>query len=239
VYSKEGCCDFLVVDWMSKKLLIVVSGAKFFLSHRLTLALAAQQAGYEVHVATPESPLNQKIIANGLIHHCISMDRGGFNPLRDVSSLGSLYRLYRRIKPDVVHLVTIKPILYGGIAARMAKVPAVVSAFTGLGYVFIANKKSIKLLRGVVQWGCKIAFRHPNAKIIFQNNDDRNRFVKNKLLKKENTVLIHGSGVDMQAFAPSDECEATPLVILASRLLWDKGVAEFVAAARYCRQKKI
>lgn len=126
---------------MKKKLLIVVSGAKFFLSHRLTLAKAAQEAGYEVHVATPPSELNDTITANGLIHHCISMDRGGLNPYRDVISIFSLYNLYKRIKPDIVHHVTIKPILYGGMAARLARVPAVVNAISGLGYLFIGDKK--------------------------------------------------------------------------------------------------
>ncbi len=225
---------------MKKKLLIVVSGAKFFLSHRLTLAKAAQEAGYEVHVATPPSELNDTITANGLIHHCISMDRGGLNPYRDVISIFSLYNLYKRIKPDIVHHVTIKPILYGGMAARLARVPAVVNAISGLGYLFIGDKNKIKILRSLVLLAYKISFAHPNMCAIFQNEDDRSFFINKKMLNDDQTILIRGSGVDMKLYQPTEESnESEPIVILPSRVLWDKGVAEFVEAARMLKQQNV
>lgn len=223
---------------MKKKLLIVVSVAKFFLSHRLTLAKAAQAAGYEVHIATPSSTLNVDITANGLIHHCISMDRGGLNPFRDVLAISSLCRLYKRIQPDLVHLVTIKPILYGGIAARLMRVPAVVNALSGLGYMFISTAHKIKILRSLVLFLYKMAFRHPNMCAIFQNENDLEFFVNKKLLDKNNTVLIRGAGVDMQEYALSAEpANSSPIIILPSRMLWDKGIAEFVAAARMVKKQ--
>lgn len=224
---------------IKKKLLIVVSGAKFFLSHRLTLAQAAKNAGYEVHIATPRSNLNQSIIAAGFVHHRILLDRGGINPLRDILTLCSLYRLYRKIKPDIVHQVTLKPILYGGIAARLARVHSVVNAFTGLGYLFISKSPFIKILRNLIAKTYKISFRHPNQRVIFQNNNDRSWFIDNKILHPDTTLLIRGSGVDMTEFSFSDETNEMPLVILPSRLLWDKGVAEFVATARCLRQKNV
>ena len=222
---------------MRKKLLIVVSGAKFFLSHRLALAQAAAASGYEVHVATPASSLSHSITAAGLMYHCISLDRGGFNPCRDVMAFFSLYRLYQKIKPDIVHQVTLKPILYGGLAARLAQVPSVVNAFTGLGYLFISDRFLMQGLRKLVELGYKIGFRHPNLRVIFQNNEDRWQFVDKKLLHERNTVLIRGSGVDMKAFSFSEESNDTPVVILPARMLWDKGVAEFVAAARMIQHR--
>src|SRR3990167_11032192 len=122
---------------MKKKLLFVVSGGKFFLSHRFTLAQAAQLAGYEVHVATPSSRFDQQIRENGFFYHPIKLDRGGFNPFKEIVTLFSLWHLYRSIQPDLVHHVTVKPVLYGGIAARFAKIQSVVNALTGLGFMFI------------------------------------------------------------------------------------------------------
>lgn len=225
---------------MKKKLLIVVSSAKFFLSHRLPLAKAAQAAGYEVHIATSSSTLNGEITANELLHHCISIDRGGLNPFRDIISIFSLYRLYRHIQPDVVHLVAIKPILYGGIAARLAGVPSVVNTISGLGYIFISDANKIKILRSIVLCGYRIVFRHFNMCAIFQNEDDRSFFINKKILDENKTVLIHGSGVDMQQYVASQETnEFAPIVILPSRLLWDKGIAEFVAAARLLKKQNV
>jgi len=225
---------------MKKKLLIVVSVAKFFLSHRLTLAKAAQEAGYEVHIATPPSELIADITANGLIHHCISMDRGGLNPCRDIISIFSLYRLYKCIKPDLVHHVTIKPILYGGIAARLAGISAVVNAISGLGYLFISNNRSVKWLRSLALLLYKFSFSHANMRAIFQNEDDRTFFVNKNLLNKDDTTLIRGAGVDMQCFQPSIESNVSdPIVVLPARMLWDKGLAEFIEAARILKKQKV
>ncbi len=222
-----------------KKLLFVVSGAKFFLSHRLTLAQAAKNAGYKVHVATPPSEFIQNIREAGLIYHPIMMDRGGLNPIKDIASLISLYRLYRKIKPTIVHHVTVKPILYGGLAARLARVPGVVHALTGLGYIFISESRAIARLRGLIQRAYRIAFRHKNLRAIFQNEEDQGQFISRKIVDPKNCILIAGSGVCMSTFTPSEEALETPLVILASRLLWDKGVAEFVEAARILKKKNI
>lgn len=225
---------------MKKKLLIVVSVAKFFLSHRLTLAKAAKEAGYEVHIATPPSKYTAEITANGLIHHCISMDRGGLNAYRDIMSIFSLYRLYKSVRPDIVHHVTIKPILYGGIAARFAGVPAVINAISGLGYLFISNNRTIKWVRSLVLPLYKFSFSHSNMCAIFQNHEDRAFFVNKKLINKKHTVLIRGAGVDMQCYQPSIEFSVSdPLIILPARMLWDKGVAEFVEAARILKKQNI
>lgn len=222
-----------------KKLLFVISGSKFFLSHRLALAQAAARAGYEVHIATPSSSLDQRVRDTGLIHHPIQLDRGSKNLLKEMTAIFSLWRLYRRIQPDLIHHITVKPVLYGGIAARMAGISAIANTFTGLGFMFTDQSWLTKLLRRLMHWGYKRSFRHKNMQVIFQNQDDKAYFMNAKLLSPEQCTIIRGSGVCMSSFFPTEEKAADILVILAARMLWDKGIKEFVEAARILKNKKI
>ena len=117
----------------------MVNDLAFLLSHRLAVALAAVEAGYEVHIAAPEDIASERELAGSGFHlHRLGLHRHKTNPVAEVRSFWEIYRTFRRLKPDIVHLVTIKPVLYGGIAARLARVPSVVSAISGLGYIFIA-----------------------------------------------------------------------------------------------------
>jgi glycosyltransferase involved in cell wall biosynthesis len=225
---------------LQKKILFVVNDAPFFLSHRLPLALAAKAAGYEVHVATPDSPAAATMIRNGLQFHSIPMHRSSRWLWREFRSFQSLLNLYRRLQPDLVHHVTIKPVLYGGVAARMAKVPAVVHAVPGLGHVFVDKGLAASLLRLVVKRIYRLAFGHTNLKVIFQNPDDQNLMERAQLVRPSDSVLIRGSGVDMNAFVPQPEDPAEPVVVvLAARMLWTKGVGEFVDAASRLREEKV
>ncbi|AKQ33741.1 Alpha-D-QuiNAc alpha-1,3-galactosyltransferase [Candidatus Coxiella mudrowiae] len=222
---------------LKKKLLIVVSSAKFFISHRLSLAQAAKAAGYDVHVATPD--YNEQISEVGLVHHTIILDRGSLNPAKDVGAFFSLLRLYQKLKPDIVHHVTVKPILYGGIAARLARIPVEVNAFTGLGFIFIAQSRFMRLIHKMMQKGYQLAFGHRNMRVIFQNKNDQEYFIQANILKENKTILIPGSGVCMKTFYPIDEPAGLVRVVFASRLLWDKGVGEFVDAARLLKKRKV
>lgn len=218
------------------RILYVVNDAPFFLSHRLPVARAAHQAGWEVHVATPPSDAAAMIESSGFAFHPISMTRKGTNPLAELRSIASLFRLYRRVRPRLVHHVTIKPVLYGGIAARLARVPGVVGALTGLGHVFTADTAGSAVLRSMLKSGLRAALSHPNQMIILQNPDDRNMLIASKIVAPDETALIPGSGVDMEVFTPSPEPAGPVLVVLPSRMLWSKGIAEFVEAARTLRE---
>lgn len=221
------------------KLVFVTNKLSFFFSHRLLLAKAAQQAGYQVHVVGPDSGDSEpdQLIQQGFYFHSIPLDRKGINPFSELKSIYSLFRLYRSLKPQIVHHLTIKPILYGGIAARLARVPAMINAVTGLGYLFISQKFFAKFLRFFVKKGFRFSFRHPNMRVIFQNSDDRNQFVQDRLIKRENGLLIKGSGVPLDEYRPlPNPDDAEIVVLLPSRLLWDKGIAEFVQAADILRQ---
>lgn len=215
-----------------KKVLFVVNEANFFLSHRLPIALAIQKAGYQIHVAAPANiTAQQKIKSHFFTFHALPLTRQGMNPLTELWSIFSLYRLYCRIQPQLVHLVTIKPVLYGSLAARIAKIPAIVAAITGLGYIFILNNSKAKLLRNLIRVFYWVGLKHNNIRVIFQNPEDRSMLLDMGVINENQAILIRGSGVDMQQFYPVPEQDTIPMVVLASRMLWDKGIGEFVTAA--------
>lgn len=221
---------------MKKKLLFIVNDYNYFISHRLPIATAAREAGYEVHVATGIGP--KKVTSEDFTYHPIHLSRKGRNIFVELMSILAIYRLLRSINPDIVHLVTIKPVLYGSIAAQLARVPAVVAAIPGLGYAFIEHHFEAKCIRTIVSVLYKIAFRHKNLKVIFQNSDDEQTLLNRGLLKKEQTVLIHGSGVDLNEYRYTPEpANDPPIVIMASRLLRDKGIIEYIEAGQLLRSK--
>lgn len=215
---------------MQKRVLFVVNEAKFFLSHRLPVAVAAKAAGYEVHVATAPD-LNIDFAAFGFQQHCFHLSRSGSNPLNEMKSVWQLYGLFRRIKPDIVHLVTIKPVLYGGIAARLAGVPAMVAAISGLGAVFISNALTMRVLRTGIRLLYRLSLGHRNSAVIFQNRDDQSMLMNMGVVKADQCRLVHGSGVSLRECSVTPEPTSTPIVVMAARLLRDKGVVEFHSAA--------
>ncbi len=221
------------------KLLFTVNDAGFFLSHRLPVAQAARDAGYDVHIATAPGEAVARICGHGFTHHPVPLSRRGLNPVAEVGTVWALYRLYRRLRPGLIHHVTVKPVLYGGIAARLAGAPAVVSAVTGLGYVFIRRGWKSALLRSAVKTGYRWALKRRGARVIFQNPDDREAFLTQGLTAEKDCVLIKGSGVDTAHFTPRQEPEGDPVVVLPARMLWDKGVSEFVEAARRLRAQGV
>jgi glycosyltransferase involved in cell wall biosynthesis len=223
----------------SRRLLFIVNDPAFFISHRLPLAIAAKAEGFEVHVATPEAQASARIKDAGFIFHAIPLSRSGKNPFKEFKSLFALHRLMRQVKPDLIHLVTIKPILYGGIAARILKVPAVIAAVSGLGYVFTSPAPSAKFWRILISRLYRLALGHTHLKVIFQNPDDRKLFLENNACLPTQTVLIRGSGVDLMAYHALPEQTKTPVVAMISRLLKDKGVLEFVTAAKILKSEGV
>ncbi|MCH1997534.1 glycosyltransferase family 4 protein, partial [Achromobacter xylosoxidans] len=224
----------------ARRLLFVVNNPAFFMSHRVPVALAAQRAGYDVHVATMDGPAVADIEALGMTHHAIPMTRSGKHPLQELGTLLALLRLFRRLRPQVVHLVTIKPVLYGGIAARLARVPGMVAAISGLGFVFLSNSLKMRLVRAVVARLYRLALGHRNSRVIFQNGADRDLLKSLGAVRDEQVVLIRGAGVDLDLCRALPEPPAPPVVVtMVARLLRDKGVQEFVHAARLLRERGV
>lgn len=222
-----------------KRLLFVVNDPGFFLSHRLAIALSAQEDGWDVHVATANGEALKVIKKHGLTHHVVNMSRSGKNPLNELVSIWCLFRLMRSIKPDIAHLITIKPVIYGGVAARIANVPGLVAAISGLGSVFTGRTVQARLLRWVVQALYRVALSHNNVKIIFQNPADESILVRLGVVKPENAVRIRGSGVAMGEYSLRSEPQGEPVVSFAARLIKEKGVVEFVEAARQLKERGI
>ena len=213
-------------------ILFVVNDAGFFLSHRLPLALAARDRGYQVCVATPPGDGVEQIEAEGFRHFRVPLSRSGANPVAELLTIRGLYKLYRSLQPTLVHHVTIKPVLYGTLAARLARVPAVVNAISGLGFVFLARGRFSSLARAAVLSSYRWLFSRKRLCVIVQNRDDYHYLLDEGCLSQDKIELIKGSGVDLAHFVMRPEPDHVPLVVLPARMLWDKGVGEFVAAAQ-------
>jgi len=223
------------------RLLMILQDLPFFISHRLVVAKAARELGLEVHVAAPpDSRHEPALAAAGIVFHPLHLERGWGNPLGEIAAIIRMWRLIRRTRPDLVHLVSIKPVIYGGLAARLAGVPAAVAAITGLGLPFSGTNLAIRLMRPILRLLYGVAFQHPNIRVIFQNQDDRAVFETANLVRASDIVMIKGCGVDLTEFRPGvDQRSGPPVVIFSGRLLAEKGLREFAEAARLLRAEGI
>ena len=222
------------------KILYIVNEPWFFLSHRLPIALAAKEQGNTVHVATRSGETVKKITDVGFIHHEISLSRNGSSIPSELNSLLVIRKLINSVKPDVLHLVTIKPVLYGGIAARFTSVNKIVAAVSGLGTLFLATGAKAKLKRKVGVELYRLALQSKKTTVILQNPDDRQLLIDLKAVKAEQTILIRGSGIDLSTFqAFPESLNTTPVVTFAARLLFDKGLAEYVEAIKLLNKKGV
>lgn len=224
--------DQVALPQSPRRLLFVVNNPAFFLSHRLPVALGARDAGFDVHVATMDGPSVPQIRQHGFVHHVLPLSRSGKNPVQELKSICALWRLCRRIRPDILHAVTIKPVLYGGIAARLAGVPAYIAAISGLGYVFMRPERRSDYLRTAATLLYRLALGHPNSRVIFQNPSDVQVLRDAGVVSESQAVLIRGSGVDLDEFTMVTEPAGPIVALCVARLLKDKGIHEFVEAAR-------
>ena len=187
-------------------------------------------------MVSPPGPYGEKLEAEGFRWIPVPMARRSLNLLREARLLWRLLRIYQTEKPNIVHHFTIKCVVYGGFAASAARINGVVSAVTGLGYVFIGNDLLARTLRPLVRQLLRFAIDSPNRRLILQNPDDRQTFLSAGLIRNDRIRIIAGSGVDTQRFQPNPlrTTVSRPFkkVVFAARLLWDKGLAEFVEAAQ-------
>jgi len=222
---------------MRPKLLFVVNVDWFFLSHRLPIALEALRQGYEVHIATALTDKLTLLQSHGLVVHPLSLDRSSSGLWATGKTIWQIFRVCKLVKPDVVHLVTIKPVLFGGLAARLSRVPAVVSAISGLGIVFVAKGVKAAIRRWLVGGLYVLALGHRNLRVIFQNPDDLACLARLVHLSDRKVTMIRGSGADLSQYRVMPLPTGVPVVLLAARLLVDKGVREFVQSAKILRQR--
>lgn len=219
------------------KVVLFANTEWYLYNFRRSLALALRDAGHDVVLISPPGPYGEKLRALGLRWEAVPMERSSLNPLRELALLRYLRAFLRRERPDLVHGFTIKCAVYGSLAARAASVPARVNAVAGMGYVFTSDAWKARLLRPLVRMLLKVALGGKGARLILQNPDDVALFERAGLVDRAQVRLIPGSGVDCNRFRPLvDRARNDPVqVLLPARLLWDKGIAEFVDAARQLR----
>lgn len=218
------------------KLFIVVNVDWFFLSHRLPIALAAQKAGYNVTILARNTGRKEEIISYGLNFIHVPFSRSGTNLIQEGKVLYHLIRIYQDHRPDIVHHVTLKVAIYGSIAARWTGIPQKINAISGMGYNFIENRRG-GIQRILLQL-MKFAFEKGDCLFIFQNIDDIESFKTLSLVEESQIHLIKGSGVDLNEYVFQTIPESFPIKILFSaRLLLDKGIIEFVKAAKELKSK--
>ena len=218
------------------KLFIVVNVDWFFLSHRLPVALAAQNAGWDVFIVTADSGKIKDIEAKGLNVINLPMSRSGMNIFEELSTLNFLYKLYKDEKPDVVHHVGMKTILWGTLAAKFSKVHGVVNAISGLGGFFAEGNK--RLLSKIMLKVLRFSHNRPNLLCIFQNDDDRELYVKYDIINHKQGRFIKGSGVNLNEFCYTPEPENGKFkVILTARMIVEKGIFLLTEAAERLRMK--
>ncbi len=220
------------------RLMYVVTEDWYFVSHRLTLAIAARDAGYDVSVVARVRDQGARIEQAGLRLISWEQVRGGLNPLRESASLARLVATYRRERPDLVHHVALKPALMGSVAARLAGVPHVINAVAGLGWLYSSGSGLAGALRPAVRVALARLFRGRGVFTLVQNPDDRRMFEELGVAPSR-IRMIAGSGIDLALFPPREEPEGVPTVVLPARMLYDKGVAELVEAARILRERGV
>ena len=223
------------------KLVILVNSLSFFCSHRLPIAEAAMDKSINVVIGYGElgGADPQLLEQKGLKVSFVPMKRGSINVFKDLQSLFYIWRFFKKEKPDIAHLVTIKPYLYGGLIARLIGIPALVSAVSGLGFLFINNGLKNKILRSLLYPLFYLAFNHSNQIVIAQNQDDVKLLERWGVLDSHKAQILKGSGVQLKEFVNLEDAPGIPVVCFASRLLLDKGVYDFVSAAKLLKKRKV
>ncbi|AND69811.1 hypothetical protein ATSB10_23570 [Dyella thiooxydans] len=212
----------------------------YLYNFRLATALRLKADGHEVVMLSPPGPFGARFAASGLRWITLSMDRASLGPVREARTLFALISALRRERPDLLHNFTLKCAIYGALAARVVRVPAVVNAVAGMGYVFTSNRTKARVLRPLVSWLLRLSLDRPRSLLILQNPDDATAFAAARLVPADRVRVIRSSGVDVRRFTPvaSDSPVHGRLrVLLAARLLWEKGVQEYVDAAALLRRE--
>ena len=221
------------------KILYFVTEDWYFCSHRLPLAMAAMEAGYDVSVVTRVQSDGERIKAAGITLIPIELSRRGMNPLKEILLIRRLVEIFKTEQPALIHNVALKPVLYGTVAAHFAKIPYVVNAMAGLGFIFSSKAIKARIMRPFFMLFFRFFLNSSDGRVILQNADDAALLSNSGVLKKKCIALIRGSGVDTLEYKAKPEPEGEPVIILASRLLWDKGVGEFVDAARLLKKQGV
>lgn len=217
---------------MKKKLFIVVNQDFFFLSHRLPIGVTAKDAGYDVTIVSEDTGVSDKIREAGLKTINLPINKAGTNIKDEIKTFFFLYKLFRREKPDIVHLVGLKTMLWGSLACRLAGVKAMVSAVCGLGVLFDEEHAHSFMTRSILKV-LRVTHNKKRLAVIFQNNDDKAIFLNAKIMKEEQCAFTNGSGINLQNYDYTPEpTDGLIKIIFTARMVEDKGTLILIDAAK-------
>lgn len=247
-------------DKCKLKLLYFIGVDWFFYSHFLDRAIAAKEAGYDVVVLTGVTRQDSPLTQHGIKLIGIPFERRSMNPIGLLRNFLDVIRVLKQEKPDIVHQIALKPILIGSVACRWLGIKRVIRAVVGLGFAFSSERGSARVVKRILSVLFRVVLDKKTAKTVFENKDDHDYFIDQGWTRPENAVLIRGAGVDIERFKPRSEPRSAhnslqrndsnvlgtgcsnrepPIVMLLSRMLWDKGIGEFVEAARQLRRNHV
>jgi glycosyltransferase involved in cell wall biosynthesis len=219
------------------RILLFANTDWYLFNFRNALIQHLRASGHEIILLSPTGDFQTKLKEQGFEVHSFPISRQGLNPVDEIKTWIRLRRLYRQIKPDIVHHFTIKPVIYGSLAAHSLRIPGKINSITGLGHVFIDASFLTRLVRNIAIWLYRLSLR--DTQVIFENPTDRDIFVQNKLLDLEQTHLIPGTGVDVEKFRPIEKSRSVPLILFSGRLLVTKGLFEFMDAIQILKAKGV
>jgi len=222
-----------------KKILYLSTEDWFFCSHFIERAIAAREAGYDVVVVTRNSGYEDQIRKAGIRLIPVNIHRRGVNLFKEFATILTITRIYIKERPDILHHVALKPIFYGSFAARLIGLKNVINAPVGMGFVFSSGSLLAKCLRPLVKFALYLFLNPIGSRVVFENRDDLSDALQNELVRIADATLIRGAGINLSSYTLSDEVAGPVTVVLVARMLWDKGVGEYVAAARLLKEKKI
>ena len=223
----------------SSKIVFLISEDWFFCSHFMDRAKAAKQKGYEIVVIAREGLHREEIQAAGLKFIPLSISRRSLNPFKELKLIFDIWRLYKQEQPDIVHHIAIKPILYGSLAAILLKSPAILNAPVGMGYIFSSSELRAKILRPFINLSYRLLLNPKRSRVIFENDEDMENFIKSSAVRRGDAVLIPGAGVDTNQLYPAPAPSGPVVVVLVARMLKDKGIYEFVEAAKHLHKSRM
>lgn len=240
----EGTADWLPGDCRvpgkgsrSQRYLIVMNEVGFVYSHFWKLALGLQAAGWKVIIASGAVADPRRAMDAGIEFIRLNPSFGIGRPAAEIRSFLELRKAIRSVRPDVLHLISLKNCLVGGVLARMGRVPGLLCAITGLGSLFVEDRMLYRMLRPVVMTVLRYVAAHPNCVFAFENPDDQRFFVERQIVPASRTRVIPGAGVAMDWIIPSRRPQGIPIVLCVSRMIRNKGILELVAAARLLREQ--
>lgn len=220
-------------------ILFIVNDSWFFASHRLPIAKALILAGKEVHLAAHDDHSCEMIQQAGVVVHSWNLSPRSTSVFKELKSIWCLFLIVKRVQPGLVHLVTIKSVLYGGVIARLLRVPSAVFAISGLGYLFGNREKQTSLVGKISSALYRLSLRHANSAVIVQNKADEQFFIQNFGISSSQIYRLPGSGVDVNQFIPIERPSTHLQLVLAARMLWDKGIGVFADAAKILKKMEI